>query len=154
MDGVFEDANRPEGVTEEYSAYVIKGGGRYIWFPDKNMVATDLPTDLVEGYALFEDAKPEPCVCNPHDRWNGWHKPQFTEEDFYRIITKMGYKIEDIVVGKENTMLFGSHESQAFDREEADLVAYKELNGRYWMDGWIWHFVSKEEYEKRQLEKV
>jgi len=141
-DGEYYTVEKDKG--DSLFVYAAGGGsfGGHIDKEGKKIEKVDrIADEKVPGYASIEDDRSFPCMCNPMDRWNGWNKPFFTEEVFKDVLDY--YDLIKVGDDGDYEMYHNRHEVEEdpdFDKEEASAPVYRDSDGLYTIDGWIWTF--------------
>lgn len=117
-----------EDKTHWWKAFPV-GGGFETYLPKRDCATVDkLPAQILPGKASIDGGTEYPCLCNPHDRWNGWAKPYFDEATVKQILAD--YDDCQLMDRTEDTMLIG------LDEHNTTEVIRTQYGWTF--DGWCW----------------
>ena len=154
----FEGYDKPLGTPKHYKPYSRYGGGCFVMYADPaEFEEAEVPDDMVEGYARFDDGPFYPCLANPHKRWNGWAIPYFAKKEYKAIMKECKYKVHAHAYchGEDYEMFILCSEHSEFDPHDIsncmESIAYKYKDGTYLFDGWCWDFYTEEQKQEAEM---
>lgn len=155
------EVTRPSGSKEYYErvqggGFAAIGGGWVIhsFGPGAKVKNIDkIPQRLEAGVCCLDDSPVWKCLCNPHDRWNGWARPYLYAEDVQRFM-KYNEGLEGSEIQPDRSLKIVETEGNE-DGPVINIIPVTIENGRevYYLGdlGWIFDFTS---YSEEEMETV
>jgi hypothetical protein len=140
---------RPKGCPDHFTPVCRVGSGDFVrWVDLDTFEKMTFPQKMEAGYARFEDGVFYPCMCNPHDKWNGWAKPSFTKEVYDQILKDINMEVKHVVKEENYNLLYVHLIEEDLDELDDHSLTYHFDNGTYYLDGWMWDFYTEEQKQK------